>query len=107
MSNKEDQFILRNIDSAEEYERFHHQLKARKEFDEYEISKSTKWAAFWILLIIIVLALVALVYSFVFIPDFRDQIAQIFVNNLVSAIIVIAGILGITRKTTEKSGDML
>ena len=99
MASKEDKLILGNIDSAEEYERFHLQLTARKEFDEYELNRNTKWAAFWVLLLIVILALIALVYSFIFVPDFRNQIAAIFVNNLISAIIVVGGILGITRKS--------
>lgn len=87
--------------SEADIEKLKKEIEGQKLLLDFNLQKNIKILGFILLIVIIILALIALVFSFLAYPDFRENIATILANNIVTAFIGILILLGITPNNKE------
>ena len=88
--------------SQEDIEKIKANLEVQKLLQDYTYSNRIRFLGFMLLVVIVLLGLTALIYSYVYYPDFRQNIASVLANNIVAAFIGLLVILNIyPRKDRE------
>lgn len=96
---------FRDVKNAEDFERFQFGLKAQKAWDGYKRETLIMTLVIFFLTLFVFMAFSAIVYMFFYSDQFKNDIAQIIVNNIVSAVIVLAGYIGITFKKDNRETE--
>lgn len=87
--------------SQEDIEKIKANLEVQTLILNYTYSTRVRLLGFILLVIIVLLGLAALVYSYIYYPDFRQNIASVLANNIVAAFIGLLVILNIYPKNDK------